>query len=246
MMTYCVGLNLAEGLIFASDTRTNAGVDHISSFKKMYRFHVDSERVVFILTAGSLATSQAVFEALQQDIQCAAEKNVLNAASLFEIAEMIGKYSSNIAEKGRRLDHSNSVSFGSSFLIGGQIQGQTPQLYSVYNEGNFIAATEDTPFFQIGESKYGKPILDRVIDYHTSLDIALRAVLLSFDSTIRSNLSVSYPIDLVMYPKDSLVMPQGIRIQADNAYMRSLCNQWESGLTALVEKIDQAPDEFRA
>ena len=243
-MTYCVALNLQEGMIFASDTRTNAGVDHVSTFKKMFRFAIEGERVLFIMTSGNLATSQAVIELLQQDIQYNVDKNLLNVPTLFDAAQLVGRCASQIAHDSQQIGHTQDAMFGSNFLIGGQIRGQTPKLYSIYNEGNFITATQDTPFFQIGESKYGKPILDRAVSYTTSIDDALRAVLVSFDSTIRSNLSVGFPIDLVVYPKDSLSMPQGIRIERDDAYMSTIRAQWSHGLIHLLQQFDSPPTDY--
>lgn len=242
-MTYCVALNLQDGMIFASDTRTNAGVDHISTFKKMFRFERANERVIFILTSGNLATSQSVIEALQQDIHNHLDKHLLNAPTLFDVAQLIGLTVSRIANDMEQLGHTqNSTMFGSNFLVGGQIHGQAPKLYYVYPEGNFITATEDTPFFQIGESKYGKPILDRAVHYQTPLQDALKAVLVSFDSTIRSNLSVGFPIDLIVYPKDSLHMPQGIRLQRDDPFIKTMREQWSDGLIHLLQQFDDIPE----
>lgn len=244
IMTYCVALNLKHGLIFASDTRTNAGVDHIASFKKMTCFKNEGERNIFILTSGNLATSQAVIERLQQDIHSQMEKTVLNVPTLFDVAELVGVLSCQIANQAAKVAQQDIVTFGSNFLVGGQIRGQMPKLYSVYSEGNCIAATEDTPFFQIGESKYGKPILDRVVTYETELEVALKAVLLSFDSSIRSNLSVGFPIDLMVYQIDSLRMPQGRRIHADDEYMLQICQEWGSGLVRLLMDFDQIPLDY--
>ncbi|AUZ04027.1 MULTISPECIES: hypothetical protein [Vitreoscilla] len=244
-MTYCVALNLQDGMIFASDTRTNAGVDHISTFKKMFRFERADERVIFILTSGNLATSQAVIEDLQQNIHNHVDKHVLNAPTLFDVAQLIGLAVSSIANNMEQLGHTqNNAMFGSHFLVGGQIRGQAPKLYYVYPEGNFITATEDTPFFQIGESKYGKPILDRAVHYQTPLQDAVRAVLVSFDSTIRSNLSVGFPIDMVVYPKDSLSMPEGARIERDEPYMKNIREQWGDGLINLLKQFDMPPEQY--
>ncbi len=244
-MTYCAAICLQEGIVFTSDTRTNAGVDHISTFKKMYTYGVQGERFICIMTAGNLATSQAVINQLEYDIQHNTEKNLYNLENLYTIASYIGEYASKIAYKSQTTAMQQQ-GFGSTFLIGGQIQGQAPSVYMIYNEGNCIHTTEDTPFLQIGESKYGKPILDRAIKYNSSLDDAIRASLVSFDSTIRSNLSVGFPIDLLVYPTDSLTLPKGIRLDEHDHYLQSIRSTWSKGLISILHQFDLPPEKYRA
>lgn len=239
-MTYCVAIRLKNGMVFASDTRTNAGVDHVSVFKKLYTFGIDGERSIILMTSGNLATSQAVIKMLEKDINLNAAENILNVPTLFDAARMVGNLVSKIAQETQSRSMSQS-SFGSNFLLGGQIKGQKCELYHIYQEGNFINATEDTPFFQIGEAKYGKPILDRSLAYNSSTDDAVRAVLVSFDSTIRSNLSVGFPIDLMVYRNDSLQLPKGVRIHPNDPYMHMVCTQWSDGLKAILHSFDVPP-----
>ena len=244
-MTYCVAMCLADGLVFASDSRTNAGVDHIATFKKLHVFHQEGERVLVLQSAGNLATTQSVISLLSARIRTQQEPNLMQVTSLYDAAMLIGKTLLEVIQR----DSSNqqtcsNTNFNCNLLLGGQIAGETHRLFHIYPEGNFIEATRDTPYFQIGESKYGKPILDRAVSYTTSIDDALRAVLVSFDSTIRSNLSVGFPIDLVVYPKDSLSMPQGIRIERDDAYMSTIRAQWSHGLIHLLQQFDSPPMDY--
>ncbi len=247
-MSYCVGIRLQDGMVFASDTRTNAGVDHVSTFKKMYSFGVDGERAIFLLTAGNLATSQAVVSRLRRDIRQKAEGNLLVLPSLSEVVEMVGHLSAEVAYQTRQTAAmvQEGGGFGSTFLIGGQIRGEEPGLFFVYSEGNSIYATRDTPFFQIGESKYGKPILDRAIRYESNLDDAIRATLVSFDSTARSNLSVGFPIDLLVYKTNSFRLPTGKRITEEDPYMHTIRSEWSQGLLAILRSFDTPPPEYLA
>jgi len=245
-MSYCVGIRLKSGMVLASDTRTNAGVDHISSFKKMFTFGVDGERAIFILTAGNLATSQAVINRLRREIRQNDERNLLTISSLSEAADIVGGYATEVAQRTRQKAAmvQDGGGYGCTFLLGGQIKGQPTRLYLIYNEGNCIYSTEDTPFFQIGESKYGKPILDRAINYDSNLDDAIRATLVSFDSTIRSNLSVGFPIDLLVYKTDSLTLPKGKRITEENAYFRTIRSAWSQGLLEILRGFDTPPQDY--
>lgn len=244
-MTYCVAIRLKEGMIFASDTRTNAGVDNISTFRKIFQYGVEGERFLVLQTAGNLATSQAVFSKLQQGIEQGASVHLQNTATLFDAAQLVGKYLREVATHSQTVaQDNNNFSFTSSFILGGQIKGQPPEIYMIYPEGNCIKATEDTPFFQLGESKYGKPILDRSLDYHSSLQEALRATLISFDSTLRSNLSVGLPIDLIIYKNGSLSYPVGKRIDEHDEYFAMLRNKWSEGLRQILLDFPHSPDEY--
>ncbi len=228
-MTYCVAMRLEQGMIFAADSRTNAGVDHIATFRKLHRFEVDGERLVVIMSAGNLATTQSVLSLLRQRARDAAPKHILNVPSLYDIAELVGGILREVIDRdaGQR---QSGVDFGSSFLVGGQIRGEAPRLFHVYPAGNFIEATVDTPYFQIGESKYGKPIIDRVVDFRLPLDQAMKCALISFDSTIRSNLSVGLPLDAMLYDADSFDGSRHYNIDEHHAFYRELREAWSDGL----------------
>lgn len=242
-MTYCAAINLKDGIVFASDTRTNAGVDHISTFKKTHSFGVAGERVITILSAGNLATSQAVIKMLKKDIEDASERSIYTLPSLFDIAATVGEYANQVKHKSQETAMSQQ-GFGSTFLVGGQLKGRSSKLYLVYDEGNFIHATQDTPFLQIGESKYGKPILDRAIEFDSSIDDALRALLVSFDSTARSNLSVGFPIDISVYHTNSFTIPQGRRIEENDPYFQNIRDKWSNGLIEILQGFDAPPDDY--
>ncbi|MGM8885533.1 peptidase [Psychrobacter sp. 1U2] len=244
-MTYCAAIRLKDGLIFASDTRTNAGVDHISTFRKLYQYGVEGERFMALQTAGSLATSQAVFNKLQNDIDQRAESNINTVATLFDAAQMVGECMRNVMAHAQAVaNDNNSSTFTSSFLLGGQIKGQEPELYMIYPEGNFIKATEDTPFFQLGEIKYGKPVLDRSVRYDTDINHATQALMLSFDSTIHSNLSVGMPIDFLIYQNDRLTLPKGRRIEADDEHFNKISRHWSEALRNTLVELPACPDDY--
>lgn len=243
-MTYCVAMRLEEGLVFVSDSRTNAGVDHIAIFRKLHRFGIRGERIIVLQTAGNLATSQAVITRMQHQIQSNAAKNLHNVATLFEAAELVGECMAHEIKHVSGLAQSNEYDFSSSILLGGQIKGEAPELYSIYPQGNFIAATIDTPYFQIGESKYGKPILDRTLNYNMPLDKALRCALLSFDSTLRSNVSVGTPLDLMVYRTNQFNMPEGRRVYDTDPYFSLIRRQWSDGLRNIMNALPQPPDDY--
>ncbi len=244
-MTYCAAIRLKDGMVFASDTRTNAGVDHISTFKKIYQYGIEGERFIILQTAGSLATSQAVFTKLQNDIDQRLEINLNTVATLFDAAQMVGACMRSVMNHSKKVANADKDGgFTSSFMLGGQIKGQSPELYKIYPEGNCIRATDDTPFFQLGESKYGKPILDRSVKYDTDPRHAARALLLSFDSTINSNLSVGMPIDLVLYENDSLHLPKGRRIDSHDEYFNTIRHQWSEALRTTLVELPKCPEGY--
>ena len=230
-MTYCLAIATDEGVVFASDSRTNAGVDYVSTFSKMHTFGVEGERQIVLLTAGNLATSQAVVHLIRRDIDKQAPTHLLNVEYLFEAARYIGALSQQVQG-----EHAEAVSGGgfdvsASFIIGGQIAGQEPQIFLVYPQGNYISAGEETPYLQIGESKYGKPILDRLhMVSHLSLEDAARFALLSIDSTMRSNLTVGPPIDLLLYRLDALTVDHRLRYKANSPYYAALRKSWNDSL----------------
>ncbi|CAI3131444.1 hypothetical protein MWMV2_MWMV2_01658 [Acinetobacter oleivorans] len=242
-MTYCCALRLEQGLVFISDTRTNAGVDHISVFRKLHTFGVTGERFIALQTAGNLATTQAVIGHLQNALTLLQEPNLYSVNTMFEAAELIGKTLKAVLED-ISSDTQEQMNYACSILVGGQIKGGDMQLYNVYPQGNFICATTDTPYFQIGESKYGKPILDRALYYAMPLDDALRCSLISFDSTLRSNVSVGLPLDALIYIKDSFVIPMGKRITEDDPYFSQISRQWSDTLRRGLQEMPKPTDDY--
>jgi putative proteasome-type protease len=236
-MTYCVAMRLADGLVFASDSRTNAGFDQISTFRKMHVFERPGERELVLLSAGNLATSQSVISLLEQRATTDVT-NVLNTKSMFETAEIVGQTMREVIRRDNPDGKLSHVDFSCSLILGGQIQGEDPRLFNIYPEGNFIEATEETPYFQIGESKYGKPILDRVMTYHTSLDRAYQCALISFDSTMKSNLSVGMPLDVAIYRKDGLKPCFIDRVEDQCEYFHTLRQQWHLGIQDLMVGLE--------
>lgn len=235
-MTYCVAMRLADGLVFASDSRTNAGFDQISTFRKMHTFRQAGERELVLLSAGNLATSQSVISLLERRAGTDAP-NVLGTSSMFETAELVGQTIREVIQRDNPDGKISNVDFSCSLILGGQIQGEQPRLFNIYPEGNFIEATEETPFFQIGESKYGKPILDRVVGYSTPLDRAYQCALISFDSTMKSNLSVGMPLDVAIYRRDNLQPCFTERVDESSPYFHDLRQQWHEGLRGLFNQL---------
>lgn len=238
-MTYCVGMVLDEGLVFASDSRTNAGVDHVSTFCKMTVVETPGQGIIVMLNSGNLATTQQVISRIKQHA-IDAEKPLTSHASMFTVAELVGReLRKTIHTTMNEAPEQSDVDFTATFLVGGQVKGEAPRLFMVYPQGNFIESTADTPFFQIGESKYGKPILDRVIQPSISMSQAIKCALVSFDSTIKSNLSVGLPIDVAMVKTDDLRVTKRHRIDAEDSYFRDLRSSWSQGLRQV---FGQLPD----
>lgn len=230
-MTYCAATMLDAGIVFASDSRTNAGIDNVSTFKKMRVFERPGERVIVTLCSGNLAVTQATLNHLEQVASRQdGSPSVMTASSMFDVAHLVGEALRSVREHDAPYLTQNNVDSSANFIIGGQIGRERPRLFMVYSEGNFIEAMSETPYFQIGEVKYGKPILDRVIKADTSMDDATKCVLVSFDSTMRSNLSVGMPIDLLCYERDSLRVTKTRRFDERDDYMRGLREQWSEGL----------------
>lgn len=237
-MTYCVGILLEEGLLIASDSRTSAGVDQVATFRKMTVFDKPGERVLVMATAGNLAVSQAIIQHLRNGLSAEnGQDNLFAVPNLFEAARVIGRAVRAIHDEDAEYLRRHNSDFNASILFGGQIAGERPRLFSIYSAGNFIEASEETPYFQIGEIKYGKPILDRVITYRSSLMEAAKCTLLSFDSTIRSNLSVAPPIDLMMYRKDSLEPARPRTVDDGDAYFSSIRKYWGESLRRVFAEM---------
>tara|TARA_R110000868_G_C10892258_1_gene763715 strand:+ start:524 stop:1309 length:786 start_codon:yes stop_codon:yes gene_type:complete len=233
-MTYCVALKVENGLVLTSDSRTNAGVDHIASFRKLHVLEVPGERVIFLQSAGNLATTQSVITLLQTTIRNA-ERHALNVPTMFDVAELVGKTIREVIKRDQ--GQSQGVDFSCSMLVSGQIKGEPHRLFNVYSQGNFIEAGEDTPYFQVGESKYGKPILDRIINFNTPLDRAMLCSLISMDSTLRSNLSVGMPLDLVCYHTGGMKNPGLIRLQEDDEMFHQVQIAWSEGIKELFDNL---------
>lgn len=237
-MTYCVALILKSGMVFASDSRTNAGVDHISKFRKMRVFSRDGDRVIVVLSSGNLSITQSALNLLDEDQRdIGAKRTLYDARSMYEVAEMVGQALREVRLRdGPYLQQAN-VDAGASFIVGGQIAGGRMRLFQIYSEGNFIEATEETTYFQIGESKYGKPVIDRVVTRDTSLLEATKCLLVSFDSTIRSNISVGLPIDLLIYRADALQVTFQHRILETDPYFNMVHQQWGEGLRKVFGEL---------
>jgi putative proteasome-type protease len=231
-MTYCVGMKLDTGLVFMSDTRTNAGVDNISTFRKMYTWSRPDERVIVLMASGNLATTQAVVSLLDERTKAVADRHpsLLETPSMFQTARLVGDTVKEVIKGTGTEGQDSEGSFNASFILGGQIKGTDPRLFQIYPEGNFIESSADTPFFQIGEHKYGKPILVRAYDPKMSFAEAAKLLFVSFDSTLKSNLSVGMPFDLQFYDRDSLQVGVQRRIDRDDSYYKIISDGWSKAL----------------
>jgi putative proteasome-type protease len=225
-MTYCVGISVEAGLCFISDSRTNAGVDNVSIYSKLYQFGVDGERQIAILSAGNLATTQGVITQIKRDIKDDVTPNILSISHMEDVADYVGELS--VAQQEKHASGGNT--FEASFIVGGQIKGRKPSVYRVYSAGNYIKTSDSTPFLQIGESKYGKPILDRIIVPESSLDTAAMCGLVSMDSTIKSNLSVGPPIEVMIYQRDSFKAGRHYIFEESSDYLREVSKAWDEKL----------------
>ena len=239
-MTYCVGLMLDTGMVFASDSRTNAGVDHVSSFRKMKVFEIQGNRMIVILSSGNLAITQSANNHLEnQGRRNDGGPTIWNAQSLFEIATLLGDSLRQVRQRDVAHLTQSNVDASATFILGGQVGGEQQRLFLIYSEGNFIEATAETPFFQIGETKYGRPIIDRVVKPATNLVEAAKCLLVSFDSTMRSNISVGFPIDILVYRNNSLQIGMQQQILENDPYFGMIHTQWGEGLRRL---FGQLPD----
>jgi putative proteasome-type protease len=237
-MTYCVAMALDAGMIFASDSRTNAGMDQVARFSKMRVFARPGDRVVVMLSSGNLSLTQSAVNILElRNREGDAGPNVMNARSLFDIARMLGDALREVRGRDAGYLEQNNIDSSANFIVGGQVAGEDPRLFHVYGEGNFIEATSETSYFQIGESKYGKPVIDRVVTRETSLIDATKCVLVSFDSTMRSNISVGLPIDLLVYETGSLEVRVRKRLDEDDPYFRMVHTQWGEGLRRVFGEL---------
>lgn len=225
-------------MVFASDSRTNAGVDHVSSFRKMTAYERPGDRVIVILSSGNLSVTQNAVNLLESRARPGeAAPNIWNAQSMYEVATLLGDALREIKRRDTPYLTQNNIDASANFILGGQLRGERQRLFMLYQEGNFIEATPETPFFQVGETKYGKPIIDRVVNPATSLVDATKCVLVSFDSTMRSNVSVGLPIDLVIYAKDALRIQLQRRITEADPYFAMIHRRWGEGLRRVFTQL---------
>ena len=231
-MTYCIGIKLNQGLVLLADTRTNAGVDNISKVKKLFTWHLPGDRVIAMMTAGNLAITQAVISEINErlDAPNVNEPTIYSAPSMFEVAQVVGDTMRKVQSRYGAGLASRNVDSGASILVAGQRIGGVPRLFMVYAAGNFIEATDDSPYLELGEHKYGKPILDRVISVDTDIQDGIICALLSMDSTLKSNLTVGMPLDLAVIRTDSLIVEQQRRIEADDPKFFAFSDAWSNAL----------------
>jgi len=237
-MTYCLGMNLDAGLVLVSDSRTNAGVDNVGRFEKMRLFVREGDRVVVTLSAGNLSVTQNVLSLLEQRARGGGEHSLWMAESMYDIACLLGEAMREVQRRDGDYLRKHNIEASASFILAGQIRGESPRMFLVYTEGNFIETSHDTPFFQIGEIKYGKPILDRVIEPSTALEDAVKCALISFDSTMRSNISVGPPLDVLVYERDSLKLGLQKRLDEGDPYLQRIRQQWGEGLRRVFVELE--------
>jgi putative proteasome-type protease len=236
-MTYCVGLLVDTGLVMLSDSRTNAGVDQINTFRKMATFQRPNDRVLVLMSAGNLGITQAVINLLEAPDDAGQKTRLLSATNMFNAARVVGDALREIHERDAEDLREHGYEFNGTFILGGQIKGEEPRLFHIYSAGNFIESSVDTPYFQIGESKYGKPIIDRVITRSSSLGQTTKCALVSMDSTIRSNLSVGPPLDLCIIKRDELKLSTHISIDMDNEYFKMIRERWGFALQEVFSEL---------
>ncbi len=238
-MTYCVALKLDRGLVFMADTRTNAGVDNISSCRKMFSW-ADDDAAITLMTAGNLATTQAVVSMIEERLKSPGDRypSILGQPSMFKVARMIGDLlKEEIARNGSGGMGADTGTFGATLILGGQVRGSAPRLFLIYPEGNFIEAGDDMPWFQSGETKYGRPILVRAFDRKMSFEAAVKLLMVSFDSTIKANLSVGLPLDLQTYESDSLRVGKTYRVEAEDPNFVAISTGWGDALKAAFDSL---------
>ncbi|MBK7793046.1 MAG: peptidase [Betaproteobacteria bacterium] len=237
-MTYCVAMTLEAGMLFASDSRTNAGVDQVSRFSKMRSFVREGDRVVVMLSSGNLSITQNAINTLEQRARAGdSALSLWNATSMFDVARLLGDALREVKTRDGPYLMQNNIDSSANFLVGGQIRGEPPRLFNVYSEGNFIEATAETCYFQSGETKYGKPVIDRMVTRHSTLVDAIKCTMVSFDSTMRSNISVGLPIDLLLYHTDALSIGLQRRIEETDPYYQMVHGQWGEGLRRVFAQL---------
>jgi len=241
-VTYCVGLMLDRGLVLMSDTRTNSGVDNISTFSKMFSWSVPGERIIAVMTAGNLATTQAVVSQLEERFKTPEDRQntLLQAPTMFQVARQVGELLRDTIQVSQSdNEEQSSTNFSASVIVAGQISGMQPRMFLIYPEGNFIEASRDTPFFQIGETKYGRPILIRAYDRDMSFEDSVKLLLVSFDSTLKANLSVGLPLDLLVIERDRFEPLHQGRIEEDDPYYREISMGWGDALKQAFHSLPE-------
>lgn len=241
-MTYCLAIRVEDGIVFAADSRTNAGVDYVTSYRKLHVFQPADDRVFVLLTAGSLATTRELIDQIGRDLDQAPNgESLLSVRYLFEAAEYVGRLSRQIQERHGPALARSGVSGEVTLIIGGQIRGRRPDMLLVYPQGNYIGASDETPYLQIGETKYGKPILDRLVRSPLALGEAARLALVSLDATVRSNITVGLPFDFAIYARDELRIASQVRIEADTPYYQTLREAWQQGFQEIFGRLAPFP-----
>jgi putative proteasome-type protease len=236
-MTYCLGMITRYGLVMAADSLTHAGVDYISNYQKLFDFSQPGERVILISTAGNLSMSQGILTLLHKDLKVQSEVSLHTLPTMYDIACYIGQKSRQILDQNRAWLQQDKIDFQCSFILAGQIRGDEPCLFLIYSQGNCLQATPETPFLQIGETKYGKPIIDRTLTYETSLEDAAKCALLSIDSTMKSNISVGPPINIIMYPRDTYHIRHRLQFPIGDPYLVKVRKHWEGTLRKAFEHM---------
>ena len=238
-MSYCVGIRLNKGLVFMSDTRTNAGVDNFSTFQKMFTWSKPGKRFITVMAAGNLATTQTVISLLDERTKAPEDRNpsIMKAPSIFQVAQIIGQTLRDVIQGSVAFGQEATSTFDATIILGGQIETSEPRLFLIYPEGNFIEASEDTSYFQMGETKYGRPILVRAFDPDMAFEDAIKLLIVSFDSTIKANLSVGLPLDVQVYEKDSFTSGHNRRIEADDPYYQTIANGWSEALKEAFQSL---------
>jgi putative proteasome-type protease len=237
-MTYCLAISLYQGLVFASDSRTNAGVDYVTTFSKMHVFTPGPDRIFVVLTAGNLATTQEVLHRVRRDLDGTdGAESLRTVRYLFEAADYLGRVSCEVQGAHMQAMQRAGFSAEGSFIIGGQIRGQGPGLFLVYPQGNFISASPETPYLQIGETKYGKPALDRVVEPGLTLEDGARLALVSLDATMRSNISVGPPLEVAIYTRDSFAIGHYLNLKADSPLYAEIRERWQDGLRRAFQQL---------
>ena len=243
-MTYCVAALVEEGIVFASDSRTSAGPDNIATFGKMMVWEESGKRVIVVLSSGNLSTTQSVIALLKMRSKDENGKylagGILRQKQMYEVVELVGSTLREVVER-HKSAREEGIDIDCSFIVGGQIDSKTPRLFRIYAEGNFIEATPQTNYFQIGETKYGKPVIDRVVKFDTPMKEVAKAFLVSFDSTMRSNLSVGLPIDLLVYERNSCKVTLKRRFLPGDKYMSALTGVWSTGLRRAFAEVPPVP-----
>ncbi|MEO5722589.1 MAG: peptidase [Chthoniobacterales bacterium] len=243
-MTYCLGMLCRSGAVFLSDSRTSAGMDNITMRSKMRIFEKPAERVICILSSGNLSLTQATLAMVDEDLVLGdgdpKKKHIMNRQTLYETVRYIGTKVRAVEKRDRAALEADGFSFNINLLVGGQIAGMSPEVHLIYPQGNSIHATRESPFLQIGEAKYGKPILDRGFSYETKLNDAVKFAVVSLDATMKSNVSVGPPVDILSYTKDSLQANRRARLEEDDPYLREIGRKWQDGVIQLVQQMPEA------